>query len=262
MLGRYTIGLSHLDEKDSNTNFRREEAVDLWFRPASKMELQGLSAYNSIGRGWMQHSYYLTIGPFGAVRINGEFSRVDYRQYFTSTTTSAFTFPNIEPDETVTAGGGSIEYALTPSLTAVADYRTFKYRIAGHAGYYGGKVSYAGGDFGAGAGLHRMDGATDQLNYNELAVFVSRKMSRADVSLQYLHLAYKQKINDVKYADNGTAAAGYALTPKARVVADMEYARTPDFNHDVRAMATFTYQFEVKLAKQTPEKTTAGPKIK
>jgi len=242
--GYYSIGVSHLDEKNNSSSVRREEGVDVWLRPLTKLEVQGMSSYNAIERGWMQHSYYMTVGPFGDLRLNGEFSKIDYKQFFSSMTVSAFAFPNIDPNETITTAGGSIDYAITRQLTAIADYKNFHYSIAGQANYYGGKMVFAGDSFGMGVSGHRMDGATAALQYDELGIYVSQKISRADVSLQLLHLAYKQEINGVKHADNASAAAGYAITPKARLVADVTYATDSDFKRDVRAMATFVYSFD------------------
>ncbi len=253
--GYYIIGISHLDEKNNRSSFRREEGVDIWLRPLTKLEVQGTSSYNAIERGWMQHSYYVTVGPFGDLRLNGEFSKIDYKQFFSSLTVSAFTFPNIDPDETITTAGGSIDYAITRQLTAIADYKNFHYSIAGQANYYGGKIAFAGESFGMGVSGHRMDGATAALQYDELGIYVSQKIARADVSLQLLHLAYKQEINGVKHADNASAAAGYAITPKARLVADVTYSTDSDFTRDVRAMATFVYSFDAHYEsgkKNTP----------
>lgn len=243
--GYVNVGVSHLDEKNAGTSFRREEGVDLWLRPITKLEVQGMSSYNAIGRGWMQHCYYLTIGPFSDLRLNGEFTKINYKQFFSAMTVSALTFTNIDPSETITTTGGSIEYAVTSKLTAVADYKNFHYSISGPADYYGGKITLAGETFGMGVSGHRMDGATDALQYDELGIYVSLKnIAGADVSLQLLHLAYKQAINGVKNADSASAAAGYMLTPKARIVADVSYSRDPEFKRDVRGMATFVYSFD------------------
>ncbi len=253
--GYYIIGISHLDEKNNRSSFRREEGVDIWLRPLTKLEVQGTSSYNAIERGWMQHSYYVTVGPFGDLRLNGEFSKIDYKQFFSSLTVSAFTFPNIDPDETITTAGGSIDYAITRQLTAIADYKNFHYSIAGQVNYYGGKIAFTGESLGMGVSGHRMDGATAALQYDELGIYVSQKIARADVSLQLLHLAYKQEINGVKHADYASAAAGYAITPKARLVADVTYSTDSDFTRDVRAMATFVYSFDTHYEsgkKNTP----------
>ncbi len=241
--GLYTIGLSFLNEKDHNTAFRREEGVDLWFRPFNKLELQGLSSYNDISRNWMQHNYYLTIGPFGGFRLIGAGSMTSYKDYFTGSTISAFTFPSINPDETVTTTGGSLEYAVTSSLIVIVDYKNFNYKIIeGNADYYGGKMSYAGSSFGAGLSVHRMNGDSDRFRYDEQSLYLSKPIGKADISLQAMRVAYSQEINGVKDAYNVAGAAGYSFTPKARMVADVEYAKNPDFNSDVRGTLTFVYR--------------------
>jgi hypothetical protein len=242
--GYYIIGLSHLDEQNNRSSFRREEGIDIWLRPLSVLEVQGMSSYNAIGRGWMQHNYYMTVGPFTGLRLNGEFTKVNYKQFFTSMTVSAFAFPNIDPNETITTAGGSIDYAITREFTVIADYKNYHYSIAGQADYYGGKIAFAGESFGMGASGHRMDGTTSALQYDELGIYVSRKIARADISLQLVHLAYKQEINGIKHADDASAAAGYAITPKTRIVGDVSYITDSDFKRDVRAMATLVYSFD------------------
>ena len=246
--GYVVIGVSYLDEKNNGNSFRREEGVDIWLRPLSKLEVQGRTSYNAMGRDWMQHSYYITIGPFGPLRLNGEFSNVNYRQFFSAMTVSAFTFPSIDPDETMTATGGSIDYAMTRRITAVADYKEFNYRIAGPASYYGGKIFFAGESFSMGVSGHRMNGAIDRLRYDELGSYVSQKFAKFDVSLQLIHLAFEQEINGVKNADSASAALGVSITPKARLVADVKYANDPQFKRDVQAMATFIYSFDTHFA--------------
>ncbi len=253
--GIYLLGVSYLDEKNNNNELRREEGVDLWFRPVSKLELQGVSNYNAISRHWMQHSYYLTVGPFGNLRLIGEASQIRYKDYFAVTNLSAFMFPNINPDETVTTTGGSVEYAVTSSITAIIDYKAYDYKMAGRADYYGGKVSYAGDSFGAGASVHRMNGETDRLKYDEQSLYLTKKISKADISLQGIHVAYKQEINGIKDAFNAAGALGYSFTDKARIVADVEYSKNPDFNSDVRGLLTFIYRFDAKFEKQETKKT-------
>lgn len=245
--GYVIIGVSYLDEKNNRNSFRREEGIDIWLRPISRLEVQGLSSYNAMGHDWMQHSYYLTIGPFGPLRLNGEFSNINYRQFFSNMTVSAFTFPGIDPDETITTTGGSIDLALSRRIAVVADYKDFHYKIAGPASYYGGKIAFAGESFGMGISGHRMDGATDRLRYDELGAYVSQKIARVDVTLQLIHLAYKQEINGVKNADSASAALGFFITPKARLVADVKYTNDPEFKRDVQAMATFVYYFDTRF---------------
>ncbi len=242
----YTLGVSYLDEKDHNTDLRKEESVDIWLRPASMLQLQGMSSYNSLSNNWMLHNYTVTAGPFSGLRVNGEFSRVSYKDYFNGVTAGAFTFPSINPDETVTSSGGSVSYAITHALTVAVDYKDFSYRIAGHAGYYGGKLAYAGESFGAGAGIHRMDGDTASLQYDQESVYVMQKISAFDFSLQEILVTYKEEMNGVKNSYTGSAAAGYSFNAKARLAADVQYAKTPDFNRDVRGMLTFAYHFDMK----------------
>ena len=263
--GVYTVGISYLLEKNNSSDFRKEEGIDVWVRPFSKMTVQGTSFYNALSKGWMQHQYYLLFGPFGNLRLNVEASKVYYKEYFAATTLSAFAFPSIDPNETVTTLGGSADYAFTPSLSAGFDLKNYDYDLANNtAKYYGVRLLYANPGVGAGLAIHRMDGPTDQLQYDEQRVYVTKKFSKADITLDVLRVAYQQEINGVKDAYTTTAAAGYTLSPKARLVADIEYSKNPQYDKDVRGMLTFVYTFDAKLGstgKTAPAKSgTPGSK--
>lgn len=243
---RYIIGISYLDEKNSNTAFRREEGVDIWLHPVSLVELQGQSSYNAITRDWMQHNYILTVGPFANLRLTGIASQVAYKGYFAGATLSAFTFPRINPDETATTTGGILSYSPSRAYTISVDYKNIQYHLAGKAQYYGGGISHSGSAFGAGLKIHQMHGDSDSNRYDEQQAYVTTRIKKADLSLQGVRVAYKVAINGVRDAYSTSAAAGYTISPKARAVADVEYSKTPDFNKDVRGMLTFIYNFGAK----------------
>jgi hypothetical protein len=242
----YTLGVSYLDEKNADVAFRREEGVDLWLHPVSFAELQGQSSYNAMTKEWMQHNYVLTLGPAAGVRMTALASKVTYKDFFTGATTSALAFPKLDPNEIATTTGGILSYSPTRAGTLSADYKNIEYHIAGKAQYYGGNASYAGSTYGAGLKLHQMRGESDTNRYDEQRAYVTAKMGRSDLSLQGMHVAYKAAISGVKDAYNAGAAAGYAFSPKARAIADVEYAKNPYFNKDVRGMLTFVYNFGTK----------------
>jgi len=75
-------------------------------------------------------------------------------------------------------------------------------------------------------------------------------------------VSYEQPVNDVSDAYTGTAAAGYTFSPKARIVADVEYVSNPDVIREVRGMLNFVYNFDAKLggaAKTAPSAGAAKP---
>ena len=266
--GIYTLGVSFVMEQDNSTDFRKEGGIDVWVQPFSKLTVQGMSSYNflssgpfnalssgpttTLDRGWMQHQYYLLLGPFGDLRLTGEYSKVYYQRYFWATNLSAFTFPNIDPNETVTTIGGSADYSINQSFTIGADYKNFDYDLANNsAKYYGGRLTYAATGLGAGLAVHRMDGPTDSLQYDDLRVYVTKKIQKVDITLDFLWVHYQQAINGVDNAYTGVAAAGLMLSPKAKIVADVEYSKNPDFDKDVRGMLTLVYSFDVSTAKKS-----------
>ena len=145
MPGLYQVGLSYLKEEKSGNSFRKEEGVDLWLRPVNKVELMGKSRYNGETSAWSDHSYVLVLGPFAHVRLNTEASVINYKDYFTGTTTTVFKFDPtiIDRNEKVRILGEEVGYAVTDSLKLSANYRNYSYEIAGSAKYYGGNVRYS-----------------------------------------------------------------------------------------------------------------------
>jgi hypothetical protein len=252
--GIYTLGLSYLQEKNDGKDFRKEEGVDIWLRPVSKLEIMGISSYNAESKNWMQHQYHAMLGPFAWLRLNLDTSKTWYKEYFAAVNStqsmlmSAFSFTNIDPNEVVTMTGGNAVIAVGSSFTIIADYKNFDYQVLnGSATYAGGSVAYTGQGMGAGAALHRMNGPSVDLRYDEQRAYVFRKISKADVTLDVLHVAYDQAINGVADAWTTSAALGYSFTPMVRIVADAEYSKNPDYDRDVRGMLTFVYAFDAKL---------------
>jgi hypothetical protein len=199
-----------------------------------------------LSKNWMQHHYYVLFGPFADLRLTGEFSKVYYKEYFAATTLSAFTFPSIDPNETVTTVGGSAEYTFATSFTIVADFKNLDYELANSsAKYYGGHLTYAAGRSGIGVAAHRMDGPTAPLQYDDQRVYVTFKFFPVDATLDFLHVKYKQPINGVDNAYTTSAAAGVTLSRAIRLVADVEYSKNPDFDKDVRSMLTLVWRFDI-----------------
>jgi len=264
--GVYTIGVAYLQEKNDSKDFRKEEGLDVWIRPVSKLELMGTSNYNAESKNWMQHQYHAALGPFAWLRLNLDTSKTWYKEYFASvnstqsTLMSAFSFTNIDPNEVVTMTGGSVVVATGGPFTFVVDYRNYDYQVLnGSTIYSGGSVAYTGKDLGAGAALHRMNGPTVDLRYDEQRLYVFKKIAKADVTLDVVHVAYDQAINGVEDAWSASAAFGYSFTPKARIVADAEYAKNPDYNSDVRGMLTLLYSFDLPQTKTSAPKPAPKP---
>ena len=264
--GIYTIGAAYLMEKNDSKDFRKEEGIDVWLRPVSKLELMGTSTYNAESKNWMQHQYHAALGPFAWLRLNLDASKTWYKDYFSSvnstrsTLMSAFSFTNIDPNEVVTMTGGSVVVAIGGPFTFVVDHRNYDYQVRnGSATYSGGSVAYAGTGIGAGAALHRMNGPSAGLRYNEQRAYVFKKAAKADVTLDVLHVAYDQAINGVADAWTASAAFGYSFTPKARVMADAEYSKNPDYDRDVRGMLTLVYSFDLPMATTSASKPAPKP---
>ena len=252
----YTVGLSALkSETEDRVKYREEEGIDLWVHPVDKVDLTGRSTYNSITEGWMEHAYVLTLTPFESLKISGDFSRIRYRHYFGyneakntfNMTTSVFSPVQIVPQERVQTAGGSVAYTPFKSLTVSADYKNFDYHIAGKANYYGGKATFSLPDsFSAGCGAHRMQGADYKLRYTETRLFASKKIDKADLTVDATNVWYDNKINGFRNSYAVTGAAGYEVNEKLKVGADVEYSKSPDFDNEVRGLVKITYAFDTK----------------
>jgi hypothetical protein len=243
--GLYRLGLSYLKEKNDSTDFREETGLDLWLRPSGKVEFSGRSAYNDITSGWMEHSYGLTLGPFKALTVAADVMYISYEDFFYTATTTAFKFDPliIDPKETLTTAGGGISYAFRGGSVLTADYKKYNYDLAGSADFYGAKLAYHRDKTGAGASIHRMDGATSALKYDQYRLYGYRKFGKADVTADLLAVLYDEAVSGVDHAYSAVLAGGYSVAPKARIAADVEYAKNPYFDRDVRALAKFIYTF-------------------
>lgn len=241
-----TVGLSGLRENGGSVG-REEVGTDLWLKPIKSIDITGKSSYNALTDGWMEHTYRLSMGPYGNFRFNSEVSWISYKDYFASTTTPVFNLmPGIlNPAEKLLILGQEIAYALNDSITLSADYKNYGYQIQGDANYFGGKVSYGVlGSGGAGFAVHRMDGETDSLRYNEFRVYGYKKFGKADFTLDLIDIDYDQRLNGVENAYSASFVAGLDMTEKVRVTADVDYYHNPTYNRDIRTLLHLVCRFD------------------
>ncbi len=245
--GLYRIGLSYVLEKNDGTEFRKEEGLDLWFRPISKAEILGSMLYNAITSAKAQTSLYLMLGPFKNLTLRTQYMDMSYKDYFTATTMSAFRLAPggpLDPNEKLAMIGQEASLSFGKTNITV-DYKKYDYDIAGSADYYGAKVAYAGAqNNGGGLAYHRMDGETNDRRYSEYRLYTYRKIRKIDVTADALMVNYDTEINGVKNAYTVALAGGYALSPKTTVGADVEYAKNPYYDKDVRAFLKLVYNFD------------------
>lgn len=239
------IGLSYLKEKDDHSDFRKEEGVDLWLRPFSVIELLGTSSYNAITREWMQHAYHLTLTPLDRFVLATDLNRIVYKDFFKASTTSVFKLQAgvIDPNERMSSVGETASYTIGKATLSL-NYTAYTYDIAGNAKAYGAQADFIGSSAGAGLGLQRMNGDTDPLQYTSYRVYASTRAGNADVTVDALAISYDVPINSVKNAYSASLAGGYAMTPRAKVIADIEYSHNPFYDQDVRGMVQLVYKFD------------------
>jgi hypothetical protein len=243
----YRIGFTYLREKNDGTDFRKEEGLDLWFRPVGKAELQGTSLYNALTTNWAQHNYYLTFGPFSNISFRTIYTYISYGDFFTAATTPVFKFDPtlINPNEKLSTIGEEVSFSQGKT-TLSADYKKYHYDIAGEANYYGARLAFAGKqNIGAGLSFHRMDGQTDTLRYYEYRLYGYKKFEKTDITVDLFTVSYDAEINGVKNAYSASLAGGYTLSANARLAADVEYAKDPFFDKDVRGFVKLVYNFDI-----------------
>lgn len=252
--GLYTIGASYLKEDKNSDTFREEAGVDLWIRPVNKVELSGRSSYNTQTTGWMENSYYLILGPFDKLRVNAEASWINYEDYFSAATNNALKLSPggpLDPREKLNILGPELFYAINNNWAVSADYKKYEYDIAGSANFYGARASYTmPKSFSAGISLHRMDGDTDRLKYDEYRIYAAKRIDKMNIAVDLLDVNYKEDINNVSNAYSAALAAGYDMTQKLKLGADVEYSKNPDFDKDVRIFLKLIYRFGASLGNR------------
>jgi hypothetical protein len=147
----------------------------------------------------MEHTYNLIFGPFDRIRLNTEFSKINYEDYFTGVTSAVFLLGprGIDPQEKLSIVGGEVFFAATDKVAVSANYRSYKYDILGDASSYGAKVSYSGGkSFGTGLSARRMDGDSKNLQYNEYRLFAYGLIGKADVAIDLIDLKFDEEIKE------------------------------------------------------------------
>jgi hypothetical protein len=276
----YRIGFSYLKERNGREGdngkeiskvFREEEGADLWLRPFDKMEVLGNAFYNVITENWMFQTAFVTLGPFAGVRLTGQAVKVLYKDYFTSSTTTAFKFDPaiINPAIEMTMSGGEASYTVA-GVTLSGDYKKYNYQSTdpavpdpGDADYFGGRLAWSVPKKGGlGAAYHRMDGAVKTLQYDEYRAYAFKKFGAFDITADYFNVRYEVEINGVRNAYAAVLAGGYDMTKTLRLAADVEYGHNPFYDKDVRGLVKLVYNFSfagVASAPATKGKERKGP---
>lgn len=245
----YTLGISGLKSFAGSAQYREEQGLDLWLHPFKQMDVTGRSSYNSMTEGWMEHDYTLSYNPLENVRLTANVSNINYEDYFYKATTAALSLNNrlLEPNEKVLAIGGSLAYTPASNFTIVADYKNYDYDIARTAHYYGAKATaLLPRDISTGLSLHRMDGQSSALQYNELRLYAAKKIQKFGLAADFIVLNFDNATNDVHNAYTVVGSASYDFTDSVRVVGNVDYSRNPFFDNEVRGLLKLTYAFDTR----------------
>ncbi len=253
----YTIGVSYLDVRQDGEFYRQEETVDLWIHPFAWIDLVGLSSYNSITEGWMEHDYILTYAPLDELSFDVNFSQINYEDYFFHMTTDIFDLISlsnptgyIDPDEEMMNIGGSIFYSPFDWVTLGVEYRKYSYEVAGDADNYGARVAFSTeDDFAIGASAHRMDGDAKDLRYLAYRLYVSKQMDDFRMTVDFFNVAFDSSINGIKNSYIIAAGASYAITPELEIGGSVDYSESPEFNSEVTGLLKLTYMFDFPIGE-------------
>jgi hypothetical protein len=240
----YTIGISALQSHSDSGRYRQEGGIDLWARPYEGIDVTGRTSYNGITEGWMEHAYAVSYAPLENLKIAADVQNVNYKHYFHNMTLSAFSLRNVNfnPNEKMLNLGGTVAYTPLKDLTLTPEYRNYRYEIAGQSHYFGGKVGYRlSSSFVTGIGFYRMEGDSDRLRYNELRAYAAKKFGNTDLTLDCITLNYDEPVNGIRSSYAITGALAHTFDKKVKVGADLEYSRTPDFDHEVRGLLKMSY---------------------
>lgn len=253
----YTIGISALKSYADSARYREEEGVDIWLHPIRQIDITGRSSYNSLTDGWMEHAYTVSFTPIDNLKLYGDLSRINYKDYFYKVTTSALIFNpltnGIDPNEELLTLGAGGSYTLFKSITIAADYKHYDYEIARAADYYGGKVSFSlPGAFGVGLSAHRMEGKSDRLRYIEYRAYATKKLGKADLTLDFIGLNYDNSasMNRVRNAVTVVGAGSYEFSKSLRLGASVDYSHNPLFDNEVKGLIKLTWLFDVKRSTE------------
>jgi hypothetical protein len=253
----YTLGVSALKSYSNSASYREEEGLDLWLRPTAQIDLTGRSSYNSMTNGWMEHAYTASYAPIDKLRLYANLTDINYRDYFYKVTTNALVFNpqtnGIDPNEKLLTLGAGGSYVVLKNITVAGDYKHYDYDIAGRANYFGGSVSYSVPEsYKAGFSIHRMDGMIDRLRYTEYRMYASKKLGKADLTLDLIDLNYDNTVimNGVKNAISVVAAGSYEFSKSIQLGATVNYSHNPLLENEVRGLVKLTYLFDVKSSAE------------
>lgn len=249
----YSVGLSALRTDYSGKRLREEEGLDLWLHPFKQVDVVGRSLYNSVTSGWMEHAYTVTFSLLESLRISANVSQINYKDYFFQVTTPALSLTNglLDPNEKVTTLGGSVEFSPVKSLTLTVDYKNYDYDIAGQAKYYGGKATFSLAEsFVAGVAVHRMEGENSRLRFDEYRVFASKKLGKADLTVDFFAVNYDSAINGIKNTYSASGVLAYAITDNLKLAADVNYMKDTNFDNAVTGLVKVAYTFDKKFGPE------------
>jgi hypothetical protein len=241
--GRYQIGAAYVKEINDSKEFREELGLDLWLSPTHWFMFEGDSGYNSETDGWSNHNYRLTLGRPTKVNVFGEYANLDYENYFSASTTSAFDHLLMDHDESYVLTGGGLIVPLMDGLNALLKLRQYDYKESGHAGSYSGNLVYQYARLSTGLSAIRMNGKTDELRYTMYRAFISGSEGRADGVIDLVGTVYDEPVKDLDMLINLSATYSYSPLDNLRFGLSGTYSETPDFEQEIKGLLSIVFKF-------------------
>lgn len=248
--GKAEAGVSFLREDNAGIRYREEIGFDLWAIPFGGIEIQGISSYNAITGGFIEHSYSAKAAVSRRITLRGFFVHSNYRDAFSSATLSVFSPDNIVINGKMTKSGISAEYLISEGIATTLNYTGYTYQTPGDARHYGARLHYKGTDIHAGGAFNRMEGDTSRLRYTEMRLYTVKRLDKHSLSLDFITLRYDRPYNNMNSAYNLNGTAEYVINSNLSASLSIDKGRDPDYNHFTKVMLSLAYTFKVALSVQ------------
>ncbi len=242
------LGVSYLKEVNRGSSFREEAGVDIWLMPTGYFEIQAQSFYNSLENAWIEHTCTVRSDALDTIVLTAFFSYIDYEGTFYGETTSAFSDLLMPDDEDSVRAGGSVEKSLfNDRLTVLFDYTNYSFHDSEDADYYGLKLRLNIWGARLGASVYRMDGETGRLKYIQSRAYAIKSYNKSDISLEVFSVNYDEPYNGLRTAYSFNSTMGYNITDNIRTEGYVDYSKTPDLSHNVKAIVKLIYNLDREI---------------
>lgn len=249
-------GMLRTGEDADLKDYRRTFGGDIWLQPFNSVELTGRTVFDAVNSGMAENNYRLTFQPTRKLTIAADYRQNNLKSYFSASNIRHLFNPT--NDEKMSRYGGSITYAMAPSLDVTVDAYQYTRDTRNSSTRFGATVSSTlmNGALMTGGGVHHMNSGTgktapatglvDPPSYNEFRAYALYQQGSYSLSGDAIANLYDAEFNGngKKSAFELRASAGYQLTQALKVSGDVSYGDTPDMDQDVRGLIRLTFNYD------------------